>query len=52
MKASHKDIGLQNTDFNILVEHLQGAMDHEKVPFRDQNRFLAKLGPMRTSVKR
>jgi hemoglobin len=53
MKAVHKDMGLQNTDFNALVEHLQVAMDHEKIGFRDQNRFLAKLAPMqRTTVER
>lgn len=53
MKAVHKDMGLQNTDFNALVEHLQAAMDHEKIGFRDQNRFLAKLAPMqRTTVER
>jgi|JI10StandDraft_1071094.scaffolds.fasta_scaffold470891_2 hemoglobin len=53
MTAVHKDLGVQNTDFNILVEHLQAAMDHEKIPFRDQNRFLAKLAPMqRQAVER
>lgn len=53
MKAVHKDMGLQNADFNALVEHLQEAMDHEKIAFRDQNRFLAKLAPIqRTSVER
>lgn len=53
MKATHKDMGLQNADFNALVEHLQAAMDREKVPFRAQNRFLAKLAPMqRTTVER
>ncbi|MBS0361896.1 MAG: group 1 truncated hemoglobin [Proteobacteria bacterium] len=53
MKAVHKDMGLQNADFNALVEHLQIAMDHEKIGFRDQNRFLAKLAPMqRTTVER
>ena len=31
MKTAHKDMGLQNADFNVLVEHLQAAMDHEKV---------------------
>jgi hemoglobin len=50
MKAAHKDMGLQNTDFNALVEHLQQAMDHEKIGFRDQNRFLAKLAPMQRPV--
>ncbi|THD71126.1 group 1 truncated hemoglobin [Phenylobacterium sp.] len=53
MKTVHKDMGLQNTDFNALVEHLQVAMDHEKIGFRDQNRFLAKLAPMqRQAVER
>lgn len=53
MKTVHKDLGVQNTDFNALVEHLQTAMDREKIPFRDQNRFLAKLAPMqRPTVER
>lgn len=53
MRAAHKDLGLQNADFNALVEHLQVAMDHERIPFRVQNRFLAKLAPMqRTTVER
>jgi hemoglobin len=53
MKAAHKDLGVQNADFNALVEHLQAAMDREKIPFHIQNRFLAKLAPMqRTTVER
>lgn len=50
MKAAHKDQGVQQTDFNILVEYLQVAMEHEKVPFRAQNRLLAKLAPMQRDV--
>ncbi len=50
MKTAHKDQGVQQTDFNVLVEHLQVAMDHEKVPFRAQNRLLAKLAPMQRDV--
>lgn len=50
MKAAHKDQGIQQTDFNILVEHLQTAMDHEGVPFRAQNQLLAKLAPMQRQV--
>jgi hemoglobin len=50
MKPSHKDQGVQQTDFNILVEYLQTAMDHEHVPFRAQNRLLAKLAPMEKDV--
>lgn len=47
MKSSHKDLGLQTADFNALVENLQIAMQREKVPFFAQNRFLAKLAPMK-----
>lgn len=50
MAAAHKDLGLQNADFNALVEHLQAAMDREKIGFRDQNRFLARLAPMQRNV--
>lgn len=53
MADAHKDLGLQNSDFNALVEHLQAAMDREGVPFRAQNRFLARLAPLqRTTVER
>lgn len=53
MKTTHKDMGLQVSDMNILVEHLQIAMENEGVPFAAQNRFLAKLAPMkRDSIER
>lgn len=47
MAASHKDLGIQTVDFNALVEDLQAAMRREGVPFGLQNRFLAKLAPMK-----
>jgi hemoglobin len=50
MQDAHDDIGLQPADMGALVEHLQLAMDAEGVPFRTQNRFLAKLAPMRRDV--
>lgn len=50
MKQAHKDQGLQQTDFNILVEHLQAAMRAEGVTYRDQNKLLAKLAPMEPDV--
>lgn len=53
MTSSHKDLGLQVADFNALVENLQAAMRREGVPYRAQNRLLAKLAPMkRTTVVR
>ncbi|HEU4961366.1 MAG TPA: group 1 truncated hemoglobin [Sphingomonas sp.] len=53
MAATHKDMGLQQADFNALVENLQAAMRREHVPFFAQNAFLAKLAPMeRVTVER
>ena len=50
MKAAHKDMGLQVADMNALVDNLQQSMAKEGVPFRAQNRFLAKLAPMKRQV--
>lgn len=50
MQDAHDEIGLQPADMGALVEHLQAAMETEGVPFRTQNRFLAKLAPMRRDV--
>lgn len=50
MASVHKDQGINTTEFNALVENLQLAMDREGVPFRAQNRLLAKLAPMKRDV--
>ncbi len=50
MQSSHKDHGIANREFNALVENLQAAMDAEGVPFRAQNKLLAKLAPMQRDV--
>jgi hemoglobin len=50
MKSSHKDLGIQQADMGALVENLQAAMRAEGVDFRAQNRFLAKLAPMKRDV--
>lgn len=50
MRAGHKDLGLQTADVAALIENLQAAMHKERVPFFAQNRFLAKLAPMKRDV--
>jgi hemoglobin len=50
MKNAHADMGLQSADMGALVENLQAAMQAEGVPFAAQNRFLAKLAPMKRDV--
>ena len=50
MRTAHENLGTQMADLNALVEDLQAAMDAENIPFALQNRFLAKLAPMRDDV--
>ena len=50
MKTTHKDLGIQTADMAALVEALQRAMDKERIPFAAQNRFLAKLAPMKRDI--
>lgn len=50
MTSSHKDLGIQQADVGALVENLQAAMRKEGVKFMAQNRFLAKLAPIRRDV--
>lgn len=50
MESSHRDHGITNREFNALVENLQLAMNAEGVPFRAQNKLLAKLAPMQRDV--
>lgn len=46
MASVHKGMGVDRAAFNALVEDLQSAMNKNHVPFRAQNKLLAKLAPM------
>lgn len=46
MASVHKGMGVDRAAFNALVEDLQTAMTKNHVPFRAQNKLLAKLAPM------
>lgn len=50
MQSSHKDLGITNRELNALIENLQFAMNAEGIPFRAQNKLLAKLAPMQPDV--
>jgi hemoglobin len=50
MKKAHKDMGLQASDMNALVENLQMSMRKEGVPFSAQNKLLAKLAPQKRDM--
>jgi hemoglobin len=50
MASSHAQLGSQPADMAAIVENLQAAMNDEHIPFATQNRFLAKLAPMKQDV--
>lgn len=50
MAAAHRNLGIDRADFNALVEDLQKAMSKHDIPFRAQNKLLAKLAPMHREV--
>jgi hemoglobin len=50
MKDAHKALGLDNADFNAVVEDLQAGMDKAGVSFATQNRLLARLAPMQHDI--
>lgn len=51
MKTAHAGFDIHRGQFNALVEDLQKAMDARKIPFRSQNKLLAKLGPMHREIE-
>jgi hemoglobin len=50
MRSSHATLGITNAQFNALAEDLQIAMERARIPFRDQNKLLARLAPMQRDI--
>ena len=50
MVQAHRGLDIHRSQFNALVEDLQNAMDKHGIPFRAQNKLLAKLAPMHHQV--
>lgn len=50
MRRSHDGLGIRTLHFNRLVENMQASMDDQKIPFRTQNRLLARLAPFHDDV--
>jgi hemoglobin len=50
MQLIHQDLAITTAHFNILTEHLQQAMEQNRVPSRMQNKLIAKLAPMQREI--
>ncbi|HET7307479.1 MAG TPA: group 1 truncated hemoglobin [Gammaproteobacteria bacterium] len=50
MVDTHRGLHITPAAFNALVEDLQAAMAHLKIPLATQNRLLARLVPLRNQI--
>ena len=50
MARVHSGLGLTSFHFNALVENFQKSMDDNDIPYRTQNRLLARLASMHGDV--
>jgi hemoglobin len=51
MRTAHKGFDIGRDQFNALVEDLQKAMNEKGIPFRAQNKLLAKLAPLHRDIE-
>jgi hemoglobin len=51
MRTAHEGFDLDRAQFNALVEDLQQAMTEKRIPFRAQNKLLAKLAPLHRDIE-
>ncbi|WP_347555438.1 group 1 truncated hemoglobin [Robbsia sp. KACC 23696] len=51
MKQTHAGDGINRVAFDATIEDLQKAMDKHGIPFRLQNKLLAKLAPMYRDIQ-
>ena len=50
MKTVHEGLGIDDADFDALVEDLVKALDKFNVPEREKGELLAILGPMKADI--
>jgi hemoglobin len=51
MRTAHRGFNIGRDNFNGLVELLQQSMTERGIPFRAQNKLLAKLAPMHRDIE-
>ncbi|MDR5906656.1 group 1 truncated hemoglobin [Franzmannia qiaohouensis] len=52
MDRAHQHMGLDDSHFNRLVEHLDAAMIDENIPLQTRNRLYARLAPLHADIMR
>ncbi|MFG6666418.1 group 1 truncated hemoglobin [Halomonas sp. HNIBRBA4712] len=52
MDRAHQHMGIDDADFNRLVEHLEAALRAEQIPLGARNELLGRLAPMHADIMR
>ena len=50
MKAAHAKLAITSAQFNAVAEDMYMAMDRAGVPYRTQNKLMARLAPMQKDI--
>jgi hemoglobin len=50
MRTAHQKLQITTAEFNALAEDLYVALGHAGVPYRLQNKLMAKLAPMKRDI--
>jgi hemoglobin len=50
MRSAHQKLQITTAQFNALAEDLYLALGHSGVPYRLQNKLMAKLAPMKRDI--
>lgn len=50
MRTAHQKLQITTAEFNALAEDLYVALGHSGVPYRLQNKLMAKLAPMKRDI--
>jgi hemoglobin len=50
MRSAHQKLQITTAEFNALAEDLYIALGHAGVPYRLQNKLMAKLAPMKRDI--
>jgi hemoglobin len=50
MRTAHQKLGINNAEFNALAEDLYIGMGQAGIPYRLQNKLMAKLAPMQHDI--
>jgi hemoglobin len=50
MKTTHAGLGITNSDWDVMVEHLNATFDKFAVPAAERNDVLTALGPLKKDI--